>query len=772
MKPNKHFAMKPDIQNPVFSFTMLKSILIITILFLPGYIYSQEPENEDKTTSPYFFVQSDDLSVDQLPLKSTFAEVNISGVIAEVRVKQTYCNEGTSVLEAIYVFPASTKAAVHHMQMILGNRIIVAKIEEKQKAKQDYEEAKEQGKTATLLEQDRPNVFKMNVANILPGDTIVIEMHYTELITPNEGIYEFVYPTVVGPRYCSPSEDGEDWIETPYLHEGEKPPYTFEIKVNINAGLPVRQLDCTSHPAAVLSYSGENNAACVLDSSASDGGNKDFILDYCLSGNEPESGLLLYQGDDENFFLAMIQPQRNPMDYEIPPREYIFIMDVSGSMYGFPITVSKTLLVDLISQLRPYDQFNVLFFAGGSQLLSEKSLPANGENIQKAIDMIEQMQGGGGTELLPALERALKLKCPENMSRTFIIATDGYVSVEKEAFDLIRNNLSNANFFPFGIGSSVNRYIIEGMAHVGMSEPFIVTDPDEANQQAEKFRQYVQRPVLTNVSADFNDFKAYDIEPLTIPDVLAERPVILFGKWKGNPSGSIQFTGQSGDSPYTKILNVSDYAPSDNNAALKYLWARYRIQLLDDYGSVRNYGDDSTLIKEIIQLGINYNLLTSYTSFIAIDSLVRRDSGDIVTVKQPLPLPDGVSDYAVGENFSGSGSLNYAYSPGVRYDSKAGEQGNCDSCSFLEINSPNPFAEYTMLHFHIADQHADKNALIEIYDSFGRRVMQQDVSSYGTGWHSYYLVLQNKSAELPAGIYYAKLKVGEQYMNTLIICKL
>ena len=600
----------------------------------------------------------------------------------------------------------------------------------------------------------------------------MVEMHYTELITPNEGIYEFVYPTVVGPRYCSPSEDGEDWIETPYLHEGEKPPYTFEITVNINAGLPISEMYCSSHPAAILSYTGENNAICMLDSSASDGGNKDFILGYSLSGNKPESGLLLYQGQEENFFLAMIQPQRNPMEYEIPPREYIFIMDVSGSMRGFPITVSKTLLVNLISKLRYYDQFNVLFFAGGNQLLAEQSLPANAENIQKAIDMIEQMQGSGGTQLLPALERALNLQCPENMSRTFVIATDGYVSVEKEAFDLIRNKLSDANFFPFGIGSSVNRYIIEGMAHVGMSEPFIVTDADKAYDQAEKFRQYIQSPVLTNVKIDFPGFDVYDTEPPTIPDVLAERPVILFGKWTGNAVGSIQCTGQCGDSPYAKTLNVGDFIPSDKNLALKYLWARYRIQLLDDYGSVRGYsGDDSTLIKEIIRLGIKYNLLTNYTSFIAIDSLIRRDSGDIVTVKQPLPLPEGVSDYAVGD------ALSFSYnSPatglGKRYDAHTDQPENCDSCSFLEKNSPNPFAEYTVLRFHIADRHATEVKLIEIYDSFGRRVVRQDVSSYGTGWHSCYLLLQYNYTLLPGGIYYAKLKVGNQYVNTLVICKL
>ena len=229
-----------------------------------------------------------------------------------------------------------------------------------------------------------------------------------------------------------------------------------------------------------------NTATCLLDSTASDGGNKDFILDYRLSGDDLASGLLLYEGEDENFFLAMVQPPKNLQEDEIPPREYIFIMDVSGSMYGFPIDISKTLLIELISKLKPTDRFNVLFFAGGNELLAESSLPATTENIQTAVNMIERRTGSGGTELLPALQRALSLPCSEMVSRTFVIATDGYVSVEKEAFDLIRNNLSNANFFPFGIGSSVNRYIIEGMAHVGMTEPLIITSQEEALEQADK----------------------------------------------------------------------------------------------------------------------------------------------------------------------------------------------------------------------------------------------------------------------------------------------
>jgi len=768
--------MKPILQNPVSLFRILKINILCILMMIPATVLSQETTEEDKTTSPYFFV-NDSTGTDQLPLKATSAEVNVCGVIADVWVKQTYCNEGTNVIEAIYVFPASTKAAVNYMQMTLGNRILIARIEEKQKAREEYEEAKEEGKTATLLEQNRPNVFQMNVANILPGDTIVVEMHYTELITPVERIYEFVYPTVVGPRYKSPSEDGEGWVETPYFHEGEKPPYTFEIKVNINAGLPISEVSCPSHPAARVFNNGGNSATCLLDSTASDGGNKDFIMDYRLSGDELKSGLLLYEGEDENFFLAMTQPPKSPREDQIPPREYIFIMDVSGSMYGFPIDISKTLLVDLISKLRPTDKFNVLFFAGGNELLAENSLAATMENIQKAVYMIEQKTGSGGTELLPALERALHLPCSDFYSRTFVIATDGYVSIEKEAFDLIRNNLSEANFFPFGIGSGVNRYIIEGMAHVGMTEPLIITSQEEAYIQAEKFREYIQYPVLTDIKAIFEDFDVYDVEPLSIPDVMAQRPVLLFGKYNGLAAGNIKISGLSGSGAYHERLSVNDFVPSESNAALRYLWARFRIQLLDDYATIQNYYDnDSALIKEITQLGLKYNLLTNYTSFIAVDSMIRRDSGDVVTVKQPLPLPEGVSDYAVGDSYGATTGWNTSaltsHGNNKYYSYGSFSPSYCDSCSFIDYAAPNPFSAYTFIRIHIAGNDEQALKSIEVFDYFGKTVFQEDLSSFGPGWHSYYLTLQQNFKELPAGIYYMKLKIGNSYVSMLSICKI
>jgi len=639
----------------------LEAALFFVFLMHINMACSQSVETEDKTLSPYFFVKSDNPETDQLPLKLTSVNVNIAGVIADVTVSQVYKNEGKNVLEAIYVFPASTRAAVYDMKMKIGEREIFAIIQEKQQARQTYEQARNEGKTASLLEQMRPNVFQMNVANIMPGDIIEVELKYTEFLVPELSIYEFVYPTVVGPRYSNQTEESapdDTWISNPYLNEGEKPTYSFNINVHIAAGLPISDIRSTSHEVDI-NFENKTLADIKLKDSEEFEGNRDFIIQYQLSGNKIESGIMLYEGKDENFFMAMIQPPKNVISSDIPPREYVFIVDVSGSMRGFPLDISKELLRNLITDLRNQDRFNVLLFAGSSSVLFERSMPASSENISKAINHIDNQYGGGGTELLPALKRALALEGTENYSRTFVIATDGYVSVEKETFDLIRENLGQANFFAFGIGSSVNRYIIEGMAHVGMGEPFILTNQGEAEKSARKFRNYISSPVLTNIRMKYPGFNVYDVIPQNIPDVLAERPIVVIGKYKGIASGKIELNGQTGTENYSKSISLSLSKPFENNKALKYLWARQKIMLLDDYNNINNTQE---LIDEILQLGLKYNLLTNYTSFVAVDSEIRNSGGNVTLVKQPLPLPKGVSNYAVGNARKGLSSSSL-YSP-------------------------------------------------------------------------------------------------------------
>jgi Ca-activated chloride channel family protein len=461
-------------------------------------------------------------------------------------------------------------------------------------------------------------------------------------------VYELVYPTVVGPRYSNQPKAGappEDrFIQSPYGGQGQAPSYSFALSGRISSPIAIQDLSIPTHKA-VLAWPSKSEVRFSLDPSERAGGNRDLVLRYRLAGAVVQSGLLLHQGPRENFFLLMVEPPARVAAEQIPSREYIFILDVSGSMYGFPLDTAKALLRRLAGGLRPVDSFNVILFSGRHELLAPRSVPASRENIDRALAIIDARQVGGGTELLPALREAMLLPSEPGRSRSFVVVTDGYIAQEKEAFHFIRKNLGKANVFSFGIGSSVNRHLVEGVARAGMGEPFVVTEPGEAPAIAARFQAYIESPVLTDIEVSYDEFAAYDVQPLPVPDLMARRPIIIHGKWAGEARGTIAVKGKAGNGNYRVDIDVSRSSPSKRHQALSYLWARSR---LADLADLSGGGETEEEKQEVIALGLTYNLLTRHTSFLAVHQEVRNRAGGAVQVAQPLPLPDGVSDYAVG----------------------------------------------------------------------------------------------------------------------------
>jgi len=615
----------------------------------------ERPDN-DRSLAPYLTVvgEGGPQGSERVPLKETSADVSIAGVIARVQVHQVFENTGRVPIEAVYVFPASTRAAVHGVRMKIGQRVIEAKIDRKQAARESYETARREGKRASLLEQERPNVFTMSVANIMPGDRIAVEMDYSEILIPDEAVYEFVYPTVVGPRYAGGADPKQDqWMANPHLPAGTPEPYKFDIKVHLETGIAIKELSSPSHQIAAT-YAGPARADVRL--AMPGGGNRDFVLRYRLSGDKIESGLLLWEGEGgggrrENFFALMMEPPRRPTAAQIPGREYIFLLDVSGSMHGFPLDTAKTLMRNLLTKLRPTDMFNIVLFSGAAHVRSPQgSIPARKDEIAAAIADIEKVHAGGGTELMGGLELAYKIpKTSNQLSRSVVVVTDGYVGVEAQAFRFIRERLSDANLFSFGIGSSVNRGLIEGMARAGQGEPFVVLRPEKAAAEAEKLRAYIEQPVLSGVRVAFSGFDAYEVAPQKLPDLMARRPLVLFGKYHGNAGGRIEVRGTSGGGPLRQVVEVRPADVRGENAALRWLWARRWVELLDDE---RAMGAGQAAEDGITALGLDYRLLTAFTSFVAIDSQVVNAGGQGLNVRQPLPMPEGVSNLAVGAQAS------------------------------------------------------------------------------------------------------------------------
>ena len=653
---------------------------------LPGPLFGlgekAEQSSADRTLAPYFFLPVGDAKLDQFPLEGMRFRARVVGIIARVEVTQVWKNRGQRPLEAVYVFPASTRAAVHDLEMKIGERTIRAEIAKREEARKTYEEARDSGRTASLLEQDRPNVFTMRVANILPGDRIEVRLTYSELLSATEGEYELVLPTVVGPRYSNQPAAGakekDKFVENPYLPAGLPAPYSLDIEAALKTGVPIAQVICPSHSIKVGKPSPDSATIRLEDHM---GGNRDFILRYRLRGDTIQSGLLLYKGEKENFFLLLVEPPAQIQPADIPPREYIFVLDVSGSMAGEPLETAKDVMVRLVSGLRKTDTFNIVLFESETAVLAPQSLPATDKNISAGLRFIDEAPGGGGTEMAKALETALRLSYEADQSRSIIVCTDGYVDFEAEVFRLVRENLDRANLFAVGIGSSVNRFLIEGLARAGRGEPFLVTGPD--GDFTERFKKYVSAPVLTDISVRFDGFSTQESTPLRIPDLFLARPLAVFGKWRAPLAGRIVVSGMTAKGLWEQRIAVSAEKESPDNAALRELWARERVAELEDMAFESE--EDDKKAEAITELGLKYRLLTSYTSFVSVDTVPRTGQAPL-QVRQPLPLPEGVPETAVGgPAVSGSGGSGVSYYSSSGSGGVGGVAGSGMSFSMVEM---------------------------------------------------------------------------------------
>ena len=626
-------------------------LLLTLFSLISGPASANECDGCDRSLAPRLWIPDGDPALDPLPLKSSHADIRINGPIAQVTVTQRYGNTGTRAINARYVFPGSTRAAVHGLTMKIGDRVVKAQIKEKEEAAKIFEAGKRAGKRAALLDQQRPNVFVMDVANIMPGDDVELTLTYSELLVPEQGVYELVYPTVVGPRYGSdPLQAQADakWIANPYAaNDGEgRNPAATETSLNIalDSPVPVKDLRSLQHKIDTR-WDSDRAARISLDASETQAGNRDFILRFRLQDDQIISGLMTYRKGGENYFLMMAQPPQRVQMAQVMRREFLFVVDVSGSMHGFPLDTAKHLMGELLAGLRPSESFNILFFSGGSSVLSPEPLPATPENIQRAMTMMQSYSGGGGTELLPALRTAFAMPRAGDMARSVVVVTDGYISAEREAYDLIRENLNDSNLFAFGIGSSVNRFLIESLAHAGAGEPFVVTDASESAKVGARFRRYVDAPLLSQISLQGKGVELYALEPQEIPVVLAERPIVVFGKYRGlEKGGSLELSGITARGEYRNDMPLAQAETGDSADLLPVLWARHRLMRLSDMagGGVEANRD------AIVGLGLHYSLLTRYTSFVAVDEVVANPDGSAKDVKQPLPLPQGVSELALG----------------------------------------------------------------------------------------------------------------------------
>lgn len=576
------------------------------------------------------------------PLKHTRVKTDISGFLARVTVEQEFENNFNQPIEAVYTFPLSENSAVDDMTMKIGSRTIRGKIKKREEARKIYEEAKMQGKTASLLDQERPNVFTQSVANILPNEKIIIEISYVETLKFEDGSYEFVFPMVVGPRYSPASVKKEDAAKvTPPVALKTRAGHDISIEVNLDAGVPVENISSTLHKIKTQNLS--SNSAKIELQNQKTIPNKDFILKYDVTGKRIEDAILTHRNSQNGFFTMMLSPPENFSVEDVSPKEIVFVLDTSGSMSGFPIEKAKEAMKMSLEGLYPNDTFNLITFAGDTHVLFDEPVPATQANLEKAQKFLESRTGGGGTEMMKAIKAALKPSGSREHLRIVNFMTDGYIGNESEIIAEIQKN-PNARVFSFGIGNGVNRFLLDKMSEEGRGEVQYVTLEDDGSKAAKQFYERIRNPLLTDISIDWNGLPVADVYPKRNPDLFDAKPVYINGRYTNAASGTIKLKGKVGGQDFEREIKINFPETEAKHDVLATLWARKRI---DDLMS-QNYDYDSEeaklnseATKLITQMGLEFRLLTEFTSFIAVEEVIRTQGGKPVKVEVPVELADG-----------------------------------------------------------------------------------------------------------------------------------
>lgn len=589
----------------------------------------------------------------QLPLRSTHHDVRVVGPVAHVTLTQTYVNTGESLLDATYIFPGSTGSAVASLVMKVGDRTVRAVLKEKAEARADFEAAKQAGLRASLLEQKRPNVFQMALTNIRPGEKVEVTLGYTELLEPEDGEYELVLPAVVAPRFGG---EGEGMGERPTLPSGRPAPaWTADVK--LVDGLGVIEVSSPTH-----SVSPSVDRQGRVQVKVATAGDKELVLKWRLAqGREAAAGLTLFEGEDESFFMMTVAPPKRVAARDIPPREIDFLLDVSCSMRGYPLDVAKEVMRESLGKLRASDRFNIHFFAGSGWTYAKAPVPATRAQVAKALRVVGSQRGGGGTQLVHALNAVAALPRAPGLARTVVVVTDGLVGFEKKAFAEVRKKLDDTTLFTLGIGNNVNRMLVEGLARAGGGSSYVAHDPAGARREADRLLVAIGAPVLTDLQLTIEGLDAYDLEPPTLPTLYADRPVVVVGKYRGSAQGKLRLSGLATNRSFEQTLSVGDVQASDTNAPLRALWARRKLRRVADDRALADGGADKATITS---LGLRYGLLTEHTAFVAVDSQGGAAQGDKRSVVQPGAHPAGMaresarsSQYGVMGTGSGGGGL-------------------------------------------------------------------------------------------------------------------
>jgi Ca-activated chloride channel family protein len=597
------------------------------------------------------------------PLLDTVVQAELNGLIARVKVVQTFKNPSDAVREGVYAFPLPETAAVDHLEMKIGERWIQGQIKERQQARQIYEQAKQEGKKAALVEQWRPNLFTTSVAPIAPGDEIVVEIEYQQSLRYDQGVFSWRFPLAITPRYSPGGAESEGAISAPRqtartpieendhgepalremplqmdggAHDLAANPVRFDIL--LSPGAPIREAHSRYHDVAMEDL-GSGRYRVTLEEDAVPS-NRDFELTWMPhTGQAPQAALFTERFADEDYWYLMLMPASEPSaQTDRQPREVTFIIDTSGSMEGASIRQAKDALLMALERLRPGDFFNVIEFNSTTKPLFTAPVAVDTASLKKAHAFVSKLRADGGTEMVPALKWALEAPPTPGMIGQVVFLTDGAVGNEEQLFELIRNKLNARRLFTVGIGSAPNAYFMNRAAEFGRGTFTFISDVHEVSEKMAALFQKLETPALTDVKAQWP--MAIDMWPTVVGDLYQGEPVVIVGKTSvSGKQGTLTLQGAVSGKGWNSALTLSEALPA---AGVATLWARRKIDTLLDEG--RRQGDPEAMRDEVVRLALAHHLVSRFTSLVAVDVTPSVPANvPIEKTALPLTLPEGMA---------------------------------------------------------------------------------------------------------------------------------
>ena len=616
----------------------------------------------------------------QLPLMHSDISATVEGDLATVTVVQTFENPTQTPLNATYLFPLQEDAAVYAMNMQVGDETVTAQIREREQARQEFRRAQQEGRAAALLTQHRPNMFTQEVANLMPGMPVRVTLRYAQTVPRKDGAYELVMPLVVGPRYNPAPRTvvASNDAQAP-LHHGQwniaPPPAYPEVAgltipdtigndrvstaVDLSAGMQIGDVTSATHQIAVTNEGDRRHVALASGRTID---NRDFVLRYRLSGNAVQAGVTTHSDQRGGFFSVVIEPPAAPTAQQIAARAIVFVLDTSGSMEGEPIEASKAFMQRALQTLRPTDYFRIVQFNSTPREFSAGPVPANAENIANGQRFVQSLYATGGTEVVPAIQQAFAVRQQPNTLRLVVFLTDGYIGNEAEVLSLLSGQIRDARVYAFGVGSGVNRYLLEEMARRGRGFARFVDPTETSHRAAIELAERLEAPVLTDISIDWGTLNPQGVTPAIIPDLFAGDSLRLMGRFTGARDGTITVTGKiNGRVARLPVrVHLAEGAGQGNASAIPVIWARSQVgDLMRDYTTPTDLRtlnlSDSDLQSRVTHLGLDFALVTQWTSFVAVSQrVVNAHPDQSRDANVPLPMVEGVGPSAYGVETQGA----------------------------------------------------------------------------------------------------------------------